>query len=261
MLFGRVNGHGRAIGRSVSITFDHFDPPALVLETDDRDPADSDLYNPAASKYAFADNVYVMFPSLYRHTTETLDIHLAISRDGIHWSFPEHGNPFIALGGAGAFDSGSLYMGQGIVRKDNELWLYYGGSPLKHHETELDALARSENRRVYSRVVSRLDGFVSVDARENEGGFVTPPLTYQGTTLRLNAKTAADGEVRVGLLDAAGDPIAGYAVEDCIPITGDHIETAVAWKGGADVSAFAQTPVKLAIRMKDASLFAFQFRP
>jgi hypothetical protein len=219
------------------------------------------LYNPAASKYAHADRVYVMFPSLYRHTEETLDIHLAVSRDGIHWSFPEHGKPFIALGGAGAFDSGSLYMGQGIIRKDNELWLYYGGSPLKHHETELDALAHSENQRVYSRVVSRLDGFVSADAGENEGGFVTPPLAFQGSSLLLNAKTAADGEIRVGLLDAAGNPIAGYTIEDCIPITGDHIETAVVWKAGKDVGKFSGTPVKLVIRMKNASLFAFQFGP
>jgi hypothetical protein len=52
-----------------------------VLQTDENDPAESDLYNPAALKYPYADNVYLMFPSLYRHSTDTLDIRLAVSRD------------------------------------------------------------------------------------------------------------------------------------------------------------------------------------
>ncbi len=261
VLFGRVAGHGRAIGRTASPTFDRFEAPTLVLQTDDNDPPDSDLYNPAACEYPYADGVYLMFPSLYRHSTDTLDVHLAVSRDGIHWSWPERGKAFVALGGDGAFDSGSLYMGQGMIRGGNELWLYYGGSPLKHNETDLDALAKAENRRVYSRVVSRLDGFVSVDAGDEEGGFVTPLLAFRGTTLHVNAKTDAAGEIRVGLLDTAGSPLAGHALDDCIPIRGDHIETAVTWQGGSSRFDVDGKPVKLTVRMKNASLFAFQFKP
>lgn len=261
VLFGRVAGRGRAIGRAVSPTFDRFEALTLVLQTDDRDPSDSDLYNPAASKYAYADGIYLMFPSVYRHTEDTLDIHLAVSRDGIHWSWPDHGRPFVALGATGAFDSGSLYMAQEIVRSGNELWMYYGGSPLTHNEAELDALAIPENRRVYSRVVCRLDGFVSVEAGDMEGGFITPPLAFQGTTLHLNAKTDAAGEIRVGLLDGENRPLVGYSVEDCIPIRGDHIDTTVTWNDGGKRINTVDKPVKLTVRMKNASLFAFQFAP
>ena len=261
VLFGRASGHGRSIGRATSPSFEHFDALTLVFQTDDLDPPDSDLYNPAALKYPYADRVYLMFPSLYQHSTDTLDIHLAVSRDGIHWSWPERGAPFVALGAAGAFDSGSLYMGQGLVRAGNELWQYYGGSPLKHNETELDALANPGNRRVYSRLVSRLDGFVSVDAGEEEGCFITPPLAFRGTTLQLNVQTGGTGEVRVGLLDAADKPLAGYTVEDCIPVTGDHIETSVAWKTGTELPDMDGKPLKLEVRMTNASLFAFRFTP
>ncbi len=260
-LFGRASGHGRAIGRAISPVFDHFPPLALVLQTDGQDPPGSDLYNPAAFKYPNADGVYLMFPSLYRHTTDTLDIHLAVSRDGIHWSWPERGAPFVALGAAGTFDSGSLYLAQGMVRAGNELWQYYSGSPLKHNDTELDALARPENRRIYSRVVSRLDGFVSANAGKKEGNFTTPPLTFHGTRLQINAKTGAAGEIRVGMLDAENKPLAGYAVEDCAAIIGDHIETTVAWKTGTKLPDMAGKPLKLAVKMKNANLFTFRFAP
>ncbi len=261
VLFGRVSGRGRAIGRAASASFERFAPLELILETDDRHPPDSDLYNPAALKYPFAEHVYFMFPSLYRHDTDTLDIHLAVSRDGIHWMWPEHGKPFVPLGGDGAFDSGSLYMGQGCIRSGTELWMYYSGSPLKHNEVELDALGKPENRRVYSRCVVRLDGFVSVAAGETEGYFITPPLRFEGIRLALNVKTEALGSVRVGLLDGKGNPISGYDMEACVPIRGDHTEYTVSWREDNDLKHLEKTPVKLAVKMRNASLYAFQFLP
>lgn len=260
MLFGRVGGHGRAIGRSTSLAFDRFDPLALVLETGDADPPDSDLYNPAALKYPYADHAYFMFPSLYRHDTDSLDIRLAVSRDGIHWSWPERGAPFVPLGGAGAFDSGSLYMGQGLVRAGGEIFMYYSGSPLKHNEAELDALMKEANKRVFSRVTTRVDGFVSADAGDKEGSFITPPIVFAGSALHLNMKARADGEVRVELLDADDKPLDGHTLADCPPLTGDEIDAVVVWKSKADLSGIAGTPIKLHVAMKNASLFAFQFK-
>ena len=52
------------MGRAVSEDFSRFKPLELVLQTDDDDPPDSDLYNPSAMKYSGAANVYLMFPSL-----------------------------------------------------------------------------------------------------------------------------------------------------------------------------------------------------
>ncbi len=259
VLYGRVSGHGRSIGRSTSTDFSHFDPLTLVFQTSSPDPSDSELYNPAALKYPYADNIYLMFPSFYRTSTETLEIYLAVSRDGVNWSWAERGVAFIPLGPSGSFDSGSLYMGQGLIRHGNEIWLYYSGSPLKHNEVDLDTLANPANKRVYSRVISRLDGFVSADAGDAEGGFTTPPLSFSGTSLHLNVTTGTTGEIRAGLLDASGNAIAGFGIEDCTPITGDHIDAMVTWKSGADITHLVGTPLKLVVKMKNASLYSFRF--
>ena len=219
VLYGRVGGRGRAIGRAQSRDFAHFEPLQLVLENE----AARDLYNPAAVKYAGAANAYFMFPSVYDHQSDKLEIHLAVSRDGIHWRFPDRATPFIALGPAGQFDSGSLYLGQGVVQVQDELWHYYSGSPLKHEEADLPLMTNSANCRIYSRATIRLDGYVSVEAGDQEGCFVTPPLRFKGNALTLNVAVKPGGELRVGLLDEAGNPVPGLTPADCVPITGDHI--------------------------------------
>jgi hypothetical protein len=259
VVYGRVGGRGRALGRTTSSDFKHFEPLQLVLQTDDNDPPDSDLYNSAALKYPYAANVYLMFPSLFQHGPQTIDIRLAVSRDGINWTWPERDTPFIPLGEAGAFDSGSLYMGQGILRVGDALFQYYGGSRLNHAEGELDNLVKPGNSRTYSRVVTRLDGYVSADAGPDGGHFITPPLVFQGNILKLNVKVKEGGQVRVGLLDENGEPVAGRALADCVPITGDHIDALVRWKTGGDVTSRATKPTRMRVEMTNASLYAFRF--
>lgn len=260
VLYGRVGGRGRAIGRTTSATFDRFDPLTLVFQTDESDPANCDLYNPAALKYPYADRVYFMFPSMYRHDSDTLDIHIAVSRDGVNWSWPERGVPFVPLGGSGNFDSGSLYMGQGMLRAGSELYMYYSGSPLKHNEAELPALLEEKNKRVFSRVTTGIDRFVCADAGEAKGHFVTPPVTFRGSRLYLNVKARSGGQVRAALLDSEDRPIPGLTIADCVPITDDAVDAAVKWSSNSDLQLLAGKPVKIRLELQDASLFAFQFR-
>ena len=260
MLYGRVGGYGgRAVGHSPSADFTQFETLSLVLQADPNDPPNSDIYNPAALKYPYAEDVYLMFPSLYQHDPDTLDIRLAVSRNGSTWTWPEQSVPYIPLSPTGTFDSATLYMGQGLVREGDELWLYYSGSPLKHQEGDLPNLIIPGNERVYTRVVSRLDGFVSVDAGPGGGFFTTPQLQYAGDELQLNVAVGAGGSVRVGLLDGSGNPVADRGVDDCIPITGDDTSLTVAWQTGTDVAAHAGQPTAMRVEMVNASLYAFQF--
>lgn len=260
VLYGRVGGRGRAIGRASSASFDRFDPLTLVFQTDESDPANCDLYNPAALKYPYAERAYFMFPSMYHHDTDTLDIHIAVSRDGIHWSWPERGVPFIPLGGSGNFDSGSLYMGQGMLRAGSDIYMYYSGSPLKHNEAELPALLEEKNKRVFSRVATGIDRFVCADAGAEQGYFVSPPITFRGSKLYLNVRTRPAGHVRVELLDTESKPIAGYAISDCHPITGDALDAAVQWSSASDPQMLDGKTIKIRMELQDASVFAFQFR-
>jgi len=208
VIYGRVGGHGRSLGRSESADFRRFEDLKLVLQTGRLDPPDTDLYNPAAMKYPYAANVYLMFPSLFHHKPQTLDIRIAVSRDGVHWTWPQR-VPHIPLGKMGGFDSGSLYMGQGMIRKDNELWQYYGGSALRHDQDQFEHRGKPGAERIYSRVVSRLDGFVSAEAGKSPGWFVTPSMTFAGCRLELNICVRSGGVLRVGLLDDEGRLVKG----------------------------------------------------
>lgn len=261
VLLGRVGGRGRAIGRGESASFSRFEPLTLVLESHERDMPQCDIYNPAAMQYPYAESVYFMFPSVYRHDTDTLDIALAASRDGVRWTCPEPAARFIPLGAPGDFDSGSLYMGQGMLRKDNELWLYYSGSPLKHNEAELPNLTTPGNQRIYSRVTVPLDRFVAVAAGPEGGSFVTPSLLFEGDSLVLNVQVLEGGWVRAGLLDDQDQAAPGRSVEDCLRVAGDHTAVTVAWKDGSRVSSRASVPTRLSFQLQNARLYTFQVVP
>jgi hypothetical protein len=256
VLYGRTEG---GVGRAESSDFSHFGPLQLVLNTDRRDPPESSLYNPAALKYAGAVHLYLMFPSLYQHRPQTLDIRLATSRDGIHWTWPQQDAALVPLGPAGAADSKTLYLGQGLIQAGDEMWLYYSGSPLRHNEAELENLAKFREPRIFSRAVLRRDRFVSADAGREGGYFVTPPLLFAGAVLRLNLETRRGGSVRVGLVDASGQAVPGRGVADCLPMAGDQLDAVVRWKRGTDVSDRANRPTRMRVELIDASLYGFEF--
>lgn len=256
VLYGRVDA---GVGRAVSSDFSHFEPLRPVLAPDQRDPPDSNLYNPAAIKYPGAAHVYLMFPSLFQHQPQTLDIRMATSRDGIRWTWPRQDAALVPLGPAGAADSKTLYLGQGLIQAGDEMWLYYSGSPLRHNEAELENLAKFGSPRTFSRVVLRRDRFVSADAGPEGGYFITPPLRFSGAVLRLNLETRAGGSIRVGLLNESGAAVPGRGVADCLPITGDQLDAVVRWQRRTDVSDLANRPTRMRVELRDASLYGFQF--
>jgi hypothetical protein len=107
----------------------------------------------------------------------------------------------------------------------------------------------------------RTDGFVSMHAKYAAGEFTTKPLRFAGRELVMNFSTSAVGSVRVELQDAAGKPIPGFTLADCPEIYGDAIDEVVKWKAGSDVSKVAGQAIRLRFVMKDADLYASEFRP
>ncbi len=260
VIYGRVGGRrGRAIGRAAGDRFDRFEPLSLVLQTDETDPADSDLYNPACVQLPTAGDVYVMCPSLYQHKPDTLDIRLAVSRNGIEWTWPERETAFIPLGMPGDSDAGSLYSANGCLAVGDELWFYYNASPLKHQEATPEKLTQAANRRTFRRAVVQRDRLVSASAAAEMGQFTTPVLTFSGTRLQVNAKVRPGGLLRIGFVDDQGKLVPGRRIEDCRPITGDDLQKTAEWLDGADVSPWAAKPIKLQFELRDADVFGFQF--
>jgi hypothetical protein len=106
----------------------------------------------------------------------------------------------------------------------------------------------------------RLDGFASVNAPWEGGELVTPPVIFKGNVLSLNFATSAAGGIWVELQDARGLPLKGYGMEDSQETIGNEIERVVHWRQGSSVARLAGTAVRLRFRLKDADLYAFQFR-
>ena len=106
----------------------------------------------------------------------------------------------------------------------------------------------------------RPDGFVAVEAPYAGGEMITKTVTFSGSALYLNYATSAAGYIKVELLDGDGVVIPGYEAENCFEIIGNQIARAVAWNGSTDLSALAGTPVRLRFAMKDADLYAVQFK-
>lgn len=111
------------------------------------------------------------------------------------------------------------------------------------------------------RLELRLDGFASVHAGYDGGELITKTLTFAGKELEINFATSAAGSLWVEVQQADGTPLPGFTRDDCDELIGDQIDRRVTWKGSGDVSALAGTPIRLRFVMKDADLYALQFRP
>jgi hypothetical protein len=272
----------------------------VVLGFDDKDPQCydpvqnariqvADFYTNGAVKYPWAQDAYYMFPSEYFHygaflkdfrkgqpvNAGSLDARFAASRDGVSWQRYDR-RAFVRLGRNDEWDSRSIYMAYGIVpgSSEDEMFMYYCGSNMLHGWDRDDQHAERNKRLLrriggapdketdgISRLVIRRDGFVSVRAGYAGGEFRTPAMTFEGDELALNVDTSAVGQVQVEMLDVPGKPIPGYTLEDCDQIyTTNQMNRVVTWNGQSTLAELAGKPIRLRFVMRDADLYAFQFR-
>ena len=57
-----------------------------------------------------------------------------------------------------------------------------------------------------------------------------------------------------------GNPVPGFALDDCPEIYGDEIDKIVEWESGSDVSKLAGKAIRLRFVLKDADLYSICFR-
>ena len=255
----------RKVGRCEFDDFARWGQERTVFGYDALDGDRVDYYTNAALKYPYAANAYFIFPSLYFHLPEPpegkfrndgpLDIRMAVSRDGNTWTQPSR-KPFVPRAVEGTFDDSALYMLHGLLRQGPELWMYYIGKDFTHGAYDV---AKDRRKGVISRLVLRLDGFVSADSSYTGGTLATAPVVFEGSRLELNYEAGVGGHVQVELRGADGAAIGGFSLGEADPLRGNSVQATVTWKGSSDVSALAGKPVTLHFVMRDAKLYAFQF--
>jgi hypothetical protein len=110
------------------------------------------------------------------------------------------------------------------------------------------------------RYTLRVDGFVSIQSPYGGGTWTSKQLKFDGSALYLNFATSAAGYLKVEIQDRQGQPIPGFALEDCELIIGNHIDRKVIWKGATPLHDLKGRTIKLHFQMADADLYALQFR-
>ncbi len=230
-----------------------------------------DFYTNSGIQYSEADDAYFMFPSAYYHFSEddndgVLDTQIAVSRNGVTWNRPDR-TPYVPLGGDGlggdsewAWDSGMVMMGPGMVRMGDKIYQYYCGTDFTHGGTRYDSPEKEVPWGHLALVEQRLDGFYSADVDANGGWLQTPELIFAGGRLVLNIDASA-GSALVAIVDAAGNPLPGFGLDDCDVIQTDDVGYTVTWNGQWDVSSLDGVPVGLLFEMQSTKLYAFQFQP
>lgn len=205
------------------------------------------LYTNAIRIYDRAPQLFVGFPTRFQPKTQQVEPILMTSRDGM--SFHRWAEELIPITAPANRDGNrSNYMTNALLQlpgKPDELSLY-----------ATEAYYAGPGSRV-RRFTMRADGFVSLNAGEQVGEMITKPLTFIGTELHVNYQTAAGGQLRFELQDAAGKTLPGFALSDCQPLTGDAIDKVVKWPGSLD--KLQHVPVRIRVEMNKADLYAIQF--
>ncbi len=227
----------RSIARTTSTNFLDWTPPVPM----NANAAGEHLYTSGTHPYFRAPQIYIALPTRFQaNRGSTTDILFMTSRGAAQYdrTFME---AFIRPGlGKDAWEDRANYAAWHVVPTSS---------------TEMSIFLVGDRR-----YVLRLDGFVSVNAPWAGGEVVTKPLTFLGKELEINYSTSAGGAVRVEIQDPAGEPLPGFALEDCPEIVGDEIERVVSWKAGKDIEALAGKPIRLRFVMQDADLFSLRFR-
>ncbi len=262
----------RSIGRITSPDFRTWSNTQIVLEADEEDlaiPVPSkfddqrpsiDYYTSCAMKYESAQDVYLMFPSVYYHWGEhgfpaTMDTQLLSSRDGTNWRRQGNRRPFLQHGMDTDVRSGMIFANPWLISVGDELWLYYAGMA-HNHAAAPDDVGRSSS---LFRARIRRDGFVSADVGFGGGQFTTPVLQFGGNRLELNLNGSAGGWLQVEIQDTAGQPLPGFELAEADPVVGNAISKTVTWKGKNDLSELVGKSVRLRFVLRTMKLYAFQF--
>ncbi|MCX7426345.1 MAG: hypothetical protein NTW96_12075 [Planctomycetia bacterium] len=269
--YHRAFRDGRDIMTSTSADFLQWTAPKWLAYTPGRI---TELYTNQVSPYYRAPHVYLGLPTRY------------VAGRGWYSPLNEYvskadrrcGTDYTDTGFMTSRDSETFHVWpEALVRPGpvEDLWTYgFGYTAWGMVETKSDRDGAPNDLSLYvtdvghwrgkgnsiRRYTLRLDGFVSATAPLAGGSFVTKPIVFDGKELRINFETSVAGSIQIAIQDADGKPIPGFTLADCPSLFGNSVDYPVRFNGKADLASLAGKPVRLQFVLKDADLYAFQFK-
>ncbi|MAE61286.1 MAG: hypothetical protein CMJ49_08020 [Planctomycetaceae bacterium] len=253
-------GEIRRIAYSESADLIDWTQPRVIVSPDELDA--HSLYGMTVSRYqgvyiGFLQQFYLADPlggGMKPGKHMMVDVQLAWSRDGLNWS-RHPGRPiFLETGPVGSYDWGMVYVGKGLIERDDRIDLYYTGWNFPH--------VPGEQRSHICLAALRKDGFVSVGAPER-GRLLTRPMVCPGGRLHVNLRAQEGGGARVQVMrgDGAmdGHAVEGWGNELSGAVTGDVLDEVVGWGGSAEMGAMKGRTIRLLFEMERAEIYSFWF--
>jgi hypothetical protein len=189
-------------------------------------------------------------------------VQLVASRDLRNWERVGARESLIPLGPPDAWDRAMIGYNAVPILARNEIRIYYSGQSLTHGSphwmtrvAQVQAGQRKPDLSSIGLGTLRRDGFVSLDAGEQEGYLLTKPFSLSGGQLHLNAD-AKGGMVRVAICDETGKTLTGFS--SSLPATDDALDAVITWKG-RDPRSLVGQKVRLRLRARRAKIYAFWF--
>lgn len=229
----------------------------FILSMDADDPPDTELYQFATHKIG---ETYVGFMSIfYTRRPSPIDVQLATSRDGIHFSRVCRGKAFIPAGPLGYYDVMAMGCSQPKPILVNDTMYFYYAALNFPHDVDMDRTSPEVLKSGAAVATFKRDRFASLETSHLDPGpcrVITKPFTVQHSKLYLNASTWKQGTIRVEALTPDWQPIPGFAEPDAQQIQGDALNHPVRWKDNADVSKLLGKQIRLKYYMTRARIHA-----
>jgi hypothetical protein len=256
--FFRHHLGGRAISRAETPDFWNWPEPQPLLYAGPMDSPADDYYTNCYTTYPGDPSLRLIFPAIYHHDNDSVDIRLGVSRDGRAFQWVSH-KPIIRLGSPGEWDCGSIYAEPQLVQlPDGRLALPYGGYDTTHNEVFFQSfygdygITSGAGWAIWKD--ARLAGIEAVES----GQFAMQSTTFNGKEIQINARTLRSGMIACEVRQK-GQPVNGFSFDDCLPFSGDEIWTPCRWKGKSDTSELRGKSIEVRFRLRSAKIFACKF--
>ncbi len=230
----------------------HWTPMVTVLEADENDPENAELYLMYIIPYgnAYVGLVLLFYPDRTM-TFGPLEVFLCFSRDGLVWQRVDRKTPILARGQPGSWDQSHVTVCPGVPYPEGErMRFWFGGKNTEHWQAGYAGMGTATLRR---------DGFACWQAGSDEAVLTTVPLQVNWATWLFLNVDATSGQVQVEIVDAdTGKPLQGTSRKDCQVITGNHLRAPVVF--GKERGSFVRHTgrIRLNFYLRKARLYSFK---
>ena len=249
----------RLVRRSEGASFTDLGGAQPCLLCDPQDPIDDDIYTSCYCPYPDLPGRHLMFPSIYHRIESTIDIQLAVSRDGCQWQRPERRAIVDRRIDEETF--GCLYASPNLIVVGDQWRLPLQASRSPHDFRRRRATYPPDNELRWASW--KPDRLVGLEA-EDEGSVVLVERQLSGAPMRLNYRTAHDGWIRVELVEPPHTPpqpveaLPCFGIQVAEAISGDELQRVVHWGGRSDLSALKGREVALRLHLRRAQVFCIE---